>query len=660
MEVANKNVAHWMGGDDLHFRTDGEFPLLGSSGTLVQVLAAAVRRFEKPMEQGETVICFGFASSAGDADHNRKLSLRRAQAVKAILDRDIKLWEELAKANFQTADIQQFLSDLHAAFGWDCDPGTVDGVDCPETEAAVASFQRECNSRYGTRLKDDGTCGPKTWAAVLRVICGQIQVALGQDASKEPSWKKPKWGNAGRGVYGNGEDFATGGDKPDERSVQITFFARGAEQRLEEPKPGQKATIEDNPVQDESLVEKRKVLTLEEILSAPKKGPVIHVGIFFDGTDNNRDRDRPKGHDSNVSKLFDLYRQDRKTRFKFYLEGVATGDWKESDFPTGGLFGRGISERVRRAWVLLDEVAKQHPGSEIRLSLFGFSRGAATVLAFINHILAPSKILAGRVKAPFEKIWFVGIFDAVGSIGIPGDSDEGDHDLHVFQSRIRTLTHLVSQEERRLLFPLTSVRSAPGAPLPSGWFEFVFPGVHSDVGGGYENEVHRESVRQTGGDRDRTGVALEIRTDKRDFLSRVPCWTMYDAARKAGVPVYLIDTIHPHPPEQVGARLFSGHDVSREAPENGWTVFVQADGSDQRVREALDRLTIPPILHRLWKTRAQHEEFKRLIDRRHPDYHSHVEPYIHDSMTWRDPKWIGRKAGIAPGPRNVFYRGVMQ
>lgn len=258
-EVANKNVAHWMGGDDLHFATDGEFPLLGSDAGLIQVLSSAVKRFEKPVEKGETVICFGFASSAGGADHNRKLSLRRAQVVKAILDRDENAWNDLAKANFGTSDIQQFMADLHAACGWECDPGAVDGQAGPKTKEAIASFQRECNSRYGTHLKEDGICGPRTWSAVLRVILGQIQAALGQDPNTAPSWPKANWGNAGKGVYGNGEDFATGGDKPQERSVQITFFLIGAEQRLEDPKPGQKATIKDNPVQDEKLVEKKKI-----------------------------------------------------------------------------------------------------------------------------------------------------------------------------------------------------------------------------------------------------------------------------------------------------------------------------------------------------------------------------------------------------------------
>jgi len=259
VEVSLKTQACWVGGDDLFFRTDGELPLLKEDGSLIQVLATVIDRVAKPPQKTpETVICFGYASSAGDAGPNRKLSLRRAQVVKAILERDTGAWDGLAKANFETRDIQQFLSDLHKACGWECDPVMVDGKVHPETTTAIESFQRECNGRYKLGLKEDGVCGPKTWGAVLRVIHGQVQSALGQDPSKEPSWAKPKWGHGGKGVYANGEDFASGGDKPEERSVQITFFSQGSEPKLVD-KIDAPATISDNPVHDPKKTAKTKV-----------------------------------------------------------------------------------------------------------------------------------------------------------------------------------------------------------------------------------------------------------------------------------------------------------------------------------------------------------------------------------------------------------------
>jgi peptidoglycan hydrolase-like protein with peptidoglycan-binding domain len=259
IEVVLKTVAHWVGGDDLPFDTAKEFPLLGADGALLQVLANAVGRIQKPKQEGETVICFGFASGAGDPDSNRALSMRRAQVVKALLDRDESSWSTLAKVNFDTKDIQQFLSDLHASCGWECDPGAVDGQDGPQTKAAITSFQAECNSRYGLGLEEDGICGPKTWTAVMRAIVGQVQGVRGEDSSKAPSWPKPNWGAGGEGVFGNGEDFATIGNKPEERSVQITFLVPGAEQPLKKSASGQKLTTKENPHQDEKLVEKKKI-----------------------------------------------------------------------------------------------------------------------------------------------------------------------------------------------------------------------------------------------------------------------------------------------------------------------------------------------------------------------------------------------------------------
>ncbi len=55
-------------------------------------------------------------------------------------------------------------------------------------------------------------------------------------------------------------------------------------------------------------------------------GHQIFVGVFFDGTDNNMDRDKPRGAQTNVVRLYDAYPQDTfKDRFyKVYVPGVGT------------------------------------------------------------------------------------------------------------------------------------------------------------------------------------------------------------------------------------------------------------------------------------------------------------------------------------------------
>jgi hypothetical protein len=81
-------------------------------------------------------------------------------------------------------------------------------------------------------------------------------------------------------------------------------------------------------------------------------------------------------------------------------------------------------------------------------------------------------------------------------------------------SYVRRCVHMVAAHEPRGSFPLDLIDSAP-----DGRDEIVYPGVHSDVGGGYgPGEQGRGS-------------------SDADKLSQVPLLDMYRAARAAGVPL---------------------------------------------------------------------------------------------------------------------------
>src|ERR1035437_3958832 len=137
--VQMRNLCRTGGAPEIAFRNDGAYPALDESGGLVRALAAAVGRLSMTPPEGQspdTVVIAGFSSSSGTADHDRDLSLRRAQAIKALLGRDADAWGDLA-ANFTTADIQQILSGFASGFGWPCDPGAVDGEDGPNTQAGA-------------------------------------------------------------------------------------------------------------------------------------------------------------------------------------------------------------------------------------------------------------------------------------------------------------------------------------------------------------------------------------------------------------------------------------------------------------------------------------------------------------------------------------------
>jgi hypothetical protein len=187
---------------------------------------------------------------------------------------------------------------------------------------------------------------------------------------------------------------------------------------------------------------------------------------------------------------------------------------------------------------------KKDPGivKTIHVSVFGFSRGATEARAFVNFLVAMcicdkrlSKQNGVLTLGGFElKIDFVGIFDTVASIGI-GNTFGNSFLLQGFDGhaawadaetvlRIPTdvrCVHLIAAHEIRRSFPLDSI-SVKGS-FSSSFEEIVVPGMHSDIGGGYEPTEQGK------------GTAA----DGHDMLSRIPLIYMYKQARLANVPFRL-------------------------------------------------------------------------------------------------------------------------
>lgn len=165
----------------------------------------------------------------------------------------------------------------------------------------------------------------------------------------------------------------------------------------------------------------------------------------------------------------------------------------------------------------------------IRLSVFGFSRGATKARVFSNWFLdmceaASGSHTLGGLPVDFD---FVGIFDTVASVGLANSSlvadghmewADAERNLRI-PSAVKRCLHLVSAHEVRRSFPLDSI--SVGQSLSAHFKEVVYPGVHSDVGGGY---APTEQGRGT----DKNG---------HDMLSRVALAQMYREARLANVPL---------------------------------------------------------------------------------------------------------------------------
>lgn len=198
---------------------------------------------------------------------------------------------------------------------------------------------------------------------------------------------------------------------------------------------------------------------------------------------------------------------------------------------------------------------------EVFIDVFGFSRGAAQARAFCNWLepIFQGSRLAG-VKA---HIRFLGIFETVAAVGFgpsaswwtDGHQSWGDAQYLRIPARIGHCEHYVAMHENRTAFPLEDVRVGGG--IPANCRQFRFPGMHSDVGGGY---APRDQGRGPSG-----------RDDEK--LSQIPLNLMLDAAIAAKVPLK----------KELGAQE-GGWDCYAKAPtlQTAYDAFLSANGAGAR------------------------------------------------------------------------------
>jgi len=143
----------------------------------------------------------------------------------------------------------------------------------------------------------------------------------------------------------------------------------------------------------------------------------------------------------------------------------------------------------------------------IKLYVYGFSRGAAAARAFVSWLseLLPKPaasdqkpeqcLMIDDLKIPLS-VEFLGLLDTVASVGIAhvapvaeghmswADGTQELPEEKTYGGLIKNCAHLVSSHEQRLSFPLDSLRRANGK-YPANCKEIIYPGMHSDIGGGY-------------------------------------------------------------------------------------------------------------------------------------------------------------------------------
>ncbi|MEX0778776.1 MAG: DUF2235 domain-containing protein [Balneolales bacterium] len=199
----------------------------------------------------------------------------------------------------------------------------------------------------------------------------------------------------------------------------------------------------------------------------------------------------------------------------YYGQGVGSGNIL--DRYTGGAFGHGLEDNIYEAYRFL--MGNYEDGDEI--FLFGFSRGAFTARSLggmirncgilkresTGHYQEALDLYQNKEIRPKDpesvafrkqhsvcgaddiRIKFIGVWDTVGSLGIPLRGlrwlTRGEYQFHdtELSKTVEHACHALAIDERRKPFKPTLWKRKPkaGQTVEQVWFA----GAHTDIGGGY-------------------------------------------------------------------------------------------------------------------------------------------------------------------------------
>lgn len=229
--------------------------------------------------------------------------------------------------------------------------------------------------------------------------------------------------------------------------------------------------------------------------------------LCFDGTWNTVDPDvEQNDSETNVRRMFEAIRQDELDESGIlthvnYFEGPGT---RKGNKLVGGLFATDLDESIKDGYNQLVKHVLACRAKEIepRIYLFGFSRGAyiCHVFSWLLHVVGitksalsdwdavvdaflsrdPEKVSGAKAKGsePSPRVALMGLWDAVSS----------QHDFYrgffngLKAPIVDRIRHAMAADERRELFPV--MHYLPDPAIKQVWF----PGVHSEVGGGYADD----------------------------------------------------------------------------------------------------------------------------------------------------------------------------
>ncbi|MGH3873388.1 MAG: DUF2235 domain-containing protein [Pseudonocardiaceae bacterium] len=286
-----------------------------------------------------------------------------------------------------------------------------------------------------------------------------------------------------------------------------------------------------------------------------------HLVVCCDGTWNTPEQEQGGvPTPTNVVRLHHALHENQN-QLRYYHPGVGTGSGL-ADRIGGGVLGRGLASNIKSAYSWL--ATTYQPGDAI--CLFGFSRGAYTARSLAGMLAAcglargwtaplppdrwaqidrlyeevyrPAQGRSGE-PAPYPRvpIRFLGVWDTVGSLGVPdtlGILDLFDvNDRHRFHdtrlnSSIVHARHAVAMDETRGPFiPTLWTGEQPGGDrsMRQVWF----PGDHCDVGGGHLQTGLSDAALQWMIEEARACTGLSFREKMLGQLQADPADVLHDS-----------------------------------------------------------------------------------------------------------------------------------